>query len=68
MKNKSQYKIGAEFLKAGGADMTVFYDDKIITDFTKTEYRKVWWNAEKIQLTADKIWISNMKKYVKVGT
>lgn len=64
VKNKSHYKIGAEILKAGGADMTVFYDGKKVTDFTKTEYRKVWWNTEKIQITADKIWISNMKKYV----
>ena len=64
VKNKAQYKVGAEILKAGGAEMVLYYKDKKITDFTKTEYRKVWWNMEKIQTPIDKVWVPNMKKFL----
>lgn len=31
--------------------------------FTKTEYRRVWWNTEEIKTPVDKAWISDMKNY-----
>lgn len=52
-----------DILKAGGAQMEVFYNNKRVTDFTKTEYRRVWWNTEEIKTPVDKAWISDMKNY-----
>ena len=48
------YKVSAEILKAGGADMELYYDDKLVTTFKK----KVWL-GDKI---LDKVWIDDMNK------
>ncbi len=63
-RKRSNYKVAAEILKGGGGHMEVFYNNKRVTDFTKTEYRRVWWNTEEIKTPVDKDWISDMKNFL----
>ena len=57
------YRVAAEILKAGGAEMQVFFKNKLITDFTKSEYRRVWWNVETVKSSVDKVWVDDMNEY-----
>ncbi len=46
------YHVSAEILKAGGAKMKLYWNDKLVTNFTK----KGWFS----DLEVDKVWIDNM--------
>jgi len=60
----NSYKVVAEILKTGGAKMEVYFNNKFVTDFTKTEYRRVWWTVETFKTYVDKIWIENMRNFL----
>lgn len=47
------YKVSAEILKSAGAPITLYHNDKLITDFTQ---KRFWCKVKK-----DKIWISELK-------
>jgi len=48
------HKVSAEILKAGGADMELYYDDKLVTNFKK---KRGFCNK-----ILDKVWIDDMNK------
>ena len=62
--DQTNYKVAAEILKAGGAKMEVYFKNKLVTDFLKTEYRRVWWTVETFKTYLDKIWIEDMRKFL----
>jgi len=49
-------KVSAEILKCGEADMKLYWNDKIITDFTEKKY---WYSIHK-----DKIWIDDLSQKI----
>ncbi len=46
--------VSVEILKCGGADMELYWNEKLVTDFTE----KQWWNTIK----KDKVWIDDVSK------
>ena len=60
----NSYKVVAEILKTGGAKMELYFNNKLVTNFTKTEYRRVWWSVEIFNTYLDKVWIEDMKIYL----
>lgn len=63
--DQKNFKISAEILKAGGAEMKVFFKNSLVTDFTKNQLKKVWWTIETTKSEVDKIWIADMTSYLK---
>jgi len=63
--DEKDYKISAEIIKAGGADMKVFFKEKLVTDFTIQQQKKVWWMIEIIKSNVDKVWIHDMRNFLK---
>ena len=54
--DKSNYKISAEILKTGGADMKLYFNNKLVTDFKE----KTWFSS----ITKDKVWISSLQRFL----
>lgn len=55
--DKTNYRIGAEIVKTGGATMKLYFRDKLVTDFT----HKIWYGSS----PKDKVWINDMKQFLK---
>ena len=53
---KKTGKVSAEILKAGGADMKLYYHGNLVTDFTK----KDWWMSRPV----DKVWVDDMNEII----
>lgn len=54
--DKNNYKISAEILKTGGANMKLYFKNKLVTDFKE----KAWFSS----IAKDKIWIDDMKLFL----
>lgn len=59
VKTRDNAKVGAEILKAGGASMKLYYNNKLVTDFTKKTSN--WWCPKKEE--NPKVWIDNMLEF-----
>lgn len=54
--DKKNFKISAEILKTGGAEMKLYHNNKLVTDFKE----KRWTGT----IVKDKVWIPDMKQFL----
>lgn len=57
-------KVSAEIHKLAGADISLFYNNKLVTDFTQTEKKQVFWRNITVKVEKPKIWIDNMTLFL----
>ena len=60
----SGYKVSAEIIKVGGADMKVFFYGHELTDFTEERTERIWSFLNTIKTPKDKIWVNDLQKYL----
>jgi len=52
--------VSAEIFKTAGSQISLYHNNRLVTDFTKTVIEKqFWWIATK-KTTLDKVWIENI--------
>lgn len=56
-------KVSAEIHKLAGADISLYYNNKLVTDFTQSERKQVFWWHTTVKVEKPKIWIDDMTEF-----